>query len=363
MAKRRVISKKKIIRFIFFCIIFLIVVGLMGAIFAYQNSLKPVDSKGKAITFEVKENSTLLTLAQPLKESNLIRSEFFYKLYIKLHHKNKIKVGTYSLSPAMTVDEIINILGDNNSNIESLVTFKEGINMRGIVSLITKYTKNSANDVYTTLKDEVFLNKIIQKYWFLTDEIKNKKIYYSLEGYLFPDSYNIQPNDTVEDIFIKMLNNTEKKLNNIKTLIQSKSYTVHNLLTFASIVEAESPNKVDRKQVAGVFFNRIAKKISLGSDVTTYYSVKIDVAERDLYQSEINACNAYNTRCTSMKGIPVGPINNPGIESIMATLQPSSHQYLYFVADKNKKTYYAKTYQEHLNIVKTLKEKGLWFTY
>lgn len=363
MAKRRVISPKKIIRFNIIVIIFLCILSGVVFVFQYQESLKPVDSNGKNISFKVEENSTLLTIAPSLKKAGLIRDEFFYKLYIKLHQKQEINVGTYSLSPKMAVAEIVDVLGRKNSSTQNLVTFKEGINMRGIVSLITKNTNNKAEDVYTKLSDEAFLNRMISKYWFLTDKIKNKKIYYSLEGYLFPDSYNIKVDDSVEDIFMMMLNNTEKKLNSIKSLIQRQPYDVHEMLTFASIVEAESPNKKDRKKVAGVFYNRLENKISLGSDVTTYYSVKIDVHERDLYQSEINDCNDYNTRCTTMKGLPVGPINNPGLESIMATLEPTDNDYLYFVADKNSKTYYAKTYNEHLKIVNDLKEKGLWYTY
>ena len=85
--------------------------------------------------------------------------------------------------------------------------------------------------------------------------------------------------------------------------------------------------------------------------------------ERELYRSELNDCNAYNTRCKTFKGLPVGPIANPGIESIEAVLNPSKHSYYYFVADKNKKTYFTKTEKEHNQIIAKLKKENLWYEY
>ncbi len=363
MAKKRVLSKRKIFRF-FLILLLLVITGMIiGFFIMYHNSLQPVSTNGKEVSFPVEENSTLYSLSSSLKEKKLIRSEFFYKLYIKLNQKEKVRVGTYTLSSTMPMSEIVDILGGKNYQGETLVTFREGLNMNKIISIIAQHSKNTPKEIKAKLKDNEFLDRMIQKYWFLTNDIKNPKIYYSLEGYLFPDSYNISYEDTIEDIFIKMLDNTEKKLEKIKSLIQSQKYSIHKMFTLASIVEAESPNAQDRKKVAGVFFNRIRNNMALGSDVTTYYSIQIDMTERDLYQAEIDDCNDYNTRCATMKGLPVGPVNNPGIESIIATLQPSNHDYLYFVADKNKKTYYSKNYQDHQKVVARLKELGLWYTY
>ena len=113
-----------------------------------------------------------------------------------------------------------------------------------------------------------------------------------------------------------------------------------------------------------MFYNRLNAGMSLGSDVTTYYGAKVDVSQRDLYQSELEEYNAYNTRNSKMAGrLPVGPICIPGIDSISAAINPEHHEYYYFVADKNKKTYYSKTYSEHESIVATLKEQNLWYEY
>lgn len=110
-----------------------------------------------------------------------------------------------------------------------------------------------------------------------------------------------------------------------------------------------------------MFYNRLNSKMSLGSDVTTYYGAKKDMTS-DLTQSELNAINGYNTRADKMEGkLPVGPICNPSLESIKATINPSSHDYLYFVADKNGKVYLTKDYETHNKVILDLKNKGLWY--
>ena len=104
--------------------------------------------------------------------------------------------------------------------------------------------------------------------------------------------------------------------------------------------------------------------MSLGSDVTTYYAIKVDMSERDLYQSELNKYNPYNTRGPRMEGkLPVGPISTVSIQSIEAALDPEETDYLYFVADKNGKIYFGKTVEEHNKNIQTLQNQGLWYTY
>lgn len=126
--------------------------------------------------------------------------------------------------------------------------------MRGIAKLIKENTSNSEDDVYKKLKDEKYLNSIIEKYWFLTDDIKNSKIYYSLEGYLFPDTYRFNSKDvTVEEIFNKMLDQMEKELNKYKKQIENSKYSVHELITLASITQSEGYNEDDLK-ILPVYF-------------------------------------------------------------------------------------------------------------
>ena len=237
--------------------------------------------------------------------------------------------------------------------------------MRSIANTISTHTTNTEDEVYNLLKDTEYLNSLINEYWFIDEKILNKGLYYSLEGYLYPNTYEYMNKDvSIKEIFKTLLDEMDKKLSPYKTDILSNKYSVHEILTLASIVELEGANSDDRAGIAGVFYNRLNSNMQLGSDVTTYYAAKIEMSDRDLYQSEINDKNNYNTRSSYLAGkLPIGPICNPSIKSIEAVLYPKTHDYYYFVADINKKTYFTKTYSEHLATRNDLIEAGLWYMY
>lgn len=333
---------------------------------AYKIGIGRVSKDESLKEIEVTSGTTYMSFSKILKQNHLIKSEFFFKVYVKLHKPNSLQTGKYELSENMNVKEIISVLSNGstyNPNVVSL-TFKEGINMRSVAKIIADNTENTEEDVFVTLSDPNYLDELIKKYWFITDEIKNKNIYYSLEGYLFPNTYSVNKTDNVKKIFEMMLDNMSLKLSPYKDQIQSSTHTIHEILTLASIIELEAGNSNDRSGVAGVFYNRLKSGWALGSDVTTYYGAKIELHERDLYQSEIDDYNAYNTRNSQMAGrLPVGPICLPSLDSISAAINPTISDYYYFVADKNKKTYFSKTYEEHAQTVASLKSQGLWYEY
>lgn len=312
------------------------------------------------------EEGTINDIAKTLKDNNLIKNVSIFKVYIKLTNKSNLKAGTYELSENMGVEKIVKILEEGtkyNPN-EISITFKEGINIRKIATLISENTNNSYDDVIKKASDETFIDTLIDKYWFLTEDIKNKNIYYSLEGYLFPDTYRFNNREvTTEEIFTKMLDEMDKKLSKYKAEINKSDLNVHEIITLASIVELEGAKATDRKGVAGVFYNRLNSSAypTLGSDATTYYASKIDDWSYSLTYKELNDCkNKYNTRCSSNTGLPIGPICNPGIESIEATINPDKHEYYYFVADCNGKVYLTKNSTEHNNIINKLKKEDNW---
>ena len=312
------------------------------------------------------EKGSIDSIAKTLKDNNLIKNVSIFKVYIKLTNKTSLKAGTYELSENMGVEKIVNILEEGtkyNPN-EISITFKEGINIRKIATLISENTNNSYDDVIKKASDETFIDTLINKYWFLTEDIKNKNIYYSLEGYLFPDTYRFNNREvTTEEIFTKMLDEMDKKLSKYKDEINKSDLSVHEIITLASVVELEGAKATDRKGVAGVFYNRLASSAypTLGSDATTYYASKIDDWSYSLTYKELNDCkNKYNTRCSSNTGLPIGPICNPGIESIEATINPDKHEYYYFVADCNGKVYLTKNSTEHNNIINKLKKEDNW---
>lgn len=347
----------------------LIVLLVMCALGYYKVSLEPVDKNSKEeITLEVKKGDTYYSLASELKQKDVIKSELTYKIYLKLNRPSDIKAGTYKLSKSNSVSDIVHILSNDGiytNPDEITIKFLEGKHMRYMAKVIDSNTNNTVSDVSKLLKDKDYLNSLIDEYWFIDKSILNKDIYYSLEGYLYPNTYNFTNKDvTVKDIFKKMLDEMDKKLSPYKQDIINSKYSAHEILTLASIVEVEGGNSTDRAGIAGVFYNRLNSKWSLGSDVTTYYAAKVELSERDLYQKEIDDKNAYNTRSDYLAGkLPVGPICNPSIDSIKAVLYPKKSSYYYFVADKNGKTYFTKTYQEHLAKRDELIRAGLWYNY
>ena len=178
---------------------------------------------------EVTSGNTYMSVSKILKENNLIKSEFFFKVYVKLHKPSSLQAGKYELKESMNVKEIIKVLSNGstyNPNVVSL-TFKEGINMRNVAKIIAENTENTEEDVFVTLSDTNYLDELIKKYWFVTEEVKNKNIYYSLEGYLFPNTYSVNKTDSVKKIFEMMLDNMSLKLSPYKEQIQSSTHNVH----------------------------------------------------------------------------------------------------------------------------------------
>ena len=312
------------------------------------------------------EKGSVSDIAKTLKDKDLIKNELFFQIYVRLTGKTNLIAADYELSKNMGVRKIVDILSskDGAKSTSVSITFPEGINMRKVATIIANNTNNTEEDVFNLLDDNSYINDLIDKYWFLTSDIEKEGIYYPLEGYLFPNTYSLKSKDvSVEEIFKILLDETSKQLNKYKSEIENNKLSVHEILTLASMVELEAVTDDDRNGVASVFLNRLSNDMSLGSDVTTYYAAKIDMGERDLYKSEISDCNDYNTRCSTFKKLPIGPISNPSISAIKAVIEPIDSDYYYFVADKDKKVYFSKTSAEQSNIIAKLKKEGKWYEY
>ena len=325
--------------------------------------LSPSSLKNEEVSFIINEGDSLVEIANNLKQEGLIKNEKFFLGYLTLKDARSLYAAKYHLNKNMSLNKIVKTLKSGGVNPDEItLTFNEGLNMRQIATIIEENTNNSYDDVIKEANNEEYINELIKKYWFITKDIKNKDIYYKLEGYLFPDSYNFNSKDiSVKSIFDEMIKNTDKKLEKYKKEIEKSNYSVHEILTMASILELEGLDKLSRKDIAGVFYNRLNSKMALGSDVTSYYGAKKEMTS-DITQSELDTVNPYNTRSDSMVGkLPVGPICNPSIESIEAALNPNKHEYYYFVADKNGKIYLTKNYETHNKVIADLKNKGLWF--
>ena len=335
-----------------------IILLTIGGVFVYFST--PVDKNDEnVIEVVIPQGTTTKKIGSILKEKDLIKSELYFSLYTRFFNHNSLKASTYKLTKSMSLADIVTSLekGSTYDPDALVLTFKEGKRITDYVKLIANNTSYSEDEIIELINDKTYLNELINDYWFLTSDILNKDIYYPLEGYLAPDTYFFNKDVDVKKIIETLLDEEEKNLNNYKSILENSS--VHNYLTMASMAELEGKKLEDRKNIVGVFNNRIKTGISLGSDVTTYYALQLPMTEK-LTLEQYNTINPYNTRPTSKAGLPVGPICNPSKESIEAAVNPNNNDYYYFVADKHGTVYFSKTAQEQNKVISELKSKGEW---
>lgn len=351
---------KKKVKPLAFVLLFLLL-GLLICIFSYSYFMSPVDSKNTEDVEVIVTNGMMSReIGKVLKEKNLIHSEFFFKVYLKLTHSDSLKASTYLFQKSMGLKEIVNDLkaGSTYNPNQIRITFKEGLRFTDYAEEIAKETNHTYDEVLEVMKDSSFLQEMISKYWFLTHDIFNSQIYYALEGYLAPETYFFDDKDVeISDIIETMLKQTEKNIEAYRDKIKENP---HYYFTMASIVELEGTNSENREMIAGIFENRLSSGMNMGSDVTTYYALQLPMTS-DLTAEQFRTLNPYNTRSDAMIGkMPVGPICNPGKSSIASSVNPTKSDYYYFVADKNGKIYYTKTMADHNKKIAEIKANGDW---
>lgn len=328
------------------------IVGIGGFIFV-NSALKPIDADAtETIEVEIPIGSGLNTISTLLEEHNIIKSAKVFKYYAKFNNESKFQAGNYSLTQSMTLDEIIESLKTGKVYREPLfsITIPEGLTLQQIGERIEKHTDYTKDEFMILVTDGEFIQDMMATYpELITDEVLQGDIRYALEGYLFPATYPFfEDQPSLEEIIAMMIEQTNKVVDEYRSLLVEKEMTPHELLTFASLLEKEATAQTDRETIASVFYNRIKSDMPLQTDPTVLYSLG-EHKERVLYE-DLEVQNPYNTYVN--KGLPPGPIANAGVSSIEATLSPSSTDYLYFLADKEGTNHFAKTYEEHLEYKK-----------
>lgn len=322
--------------------------------------VSPVDSKdNEDIKVVIEKGTSGSQIGDVLKEKNIIKSKILFKVYLKIYKVNSLKASTYRFKRSMSLKDVIKLLEDGYvSNDDALkLTFKPGERITNYAKVISDNTDSNYDDVIALMKDKEYLSGLINNYWFLTDKILDEDIYYPLEGYLAPDTYFFDRDVDVKTIVKTLLDEMEDNLEKYKTTMINDP---HYYMTMASIVQLEGTNTENRKQIVGVFKNRLSSGYNLGSDVTTYYALQADMKE-DLSAQQFATINPYNTRGANMIGkMPIGPICNPSNSSIEASINPDINDYLFFVADKHGNIFFTRTNQEHDKKVAEIKAKGDW---
>jgi len=313
----------------------------------------------KTIYFVIEPGTTKTEIAKNLENAGLIRNQYVLDLYM-IFSAPTIQAGEYELSPNMTPKDMIVKFQNGDVRItSSTVTLVEGKRITDYaLTLDNKYSFSKA-EFLEKMTDDSYISSLVQsgKYWFLTDAILDSSIYYPLEGYLYPDTYEFLETASIETVVETILNHTLLKLEPYKEQIEASGKSVHELLTMASIVEKEANTKENRQKASQVFYSRISSNMSLGSDVTTYYGVHKTMGD-ELTIGELNDPNPYNTRLTdgSMNGkLPIGPICSSDITSIEAALSPSDTNYYYFVANVcTGEVFFQESYEEFIQKVREL---------
>lgn len=333
----RLIKEKKWISF--GGITLLIIIFTM--FFWFNSMLKPRDITSEVfVSFEVDRNSNARELAQKMKEEGLIKNSFVFNVYARLNKLDaKIKSGKYLLSSSMAPAEILDKLVSGNAIDESVkTTIPEGSNLEKVALILEKNKLISKESFVEKAKVHFFK----EKYSFLKDFPSDN----SLEGFLFPDTYYFSPGEKASYYIERMLDRfKDVYFDKIEPqLREKKDMNLYELITLASIVEAEAVLEKERPIIAGVFYNRLNVDMPLQSCATVEFALGEHKEVLSNKDTQINS--PYNTYINT--GLPPGPIGAPGLSSILAVLNPKKVDYFYFVAKGDGSHVFSITYEEHI---------------
>lgn len=334
------IKKKNNQMKIFKTLIFILIAVFLVLIFSYNRSINRSNNSGTEKKFTIESGQGLGSIAKNLKEEELIHSKTYFKVYSILSgRQGSFRSGEYTLSSKMDIKEIVaELTKPVFLKAEEKITFIEGWNIENYNEAILKSNlENKADFLKQSQKN------YSEEFSFLKDKPKNK----SLEGYLFPDTYRFYVDIKSDDMIKKMLSNFDKKLSEqMRADISAQGKTIFEIVTMASVIEKEVRSANDMKIVSGIFWNRIKNGQALESCATLAYILGVNKSQYSYEDTRINS--PYNTYIN--RGLPAGPIANPGLKAIEAAIYPEHTAYNYFLtASETGETIFSKTYQEHLN--------------
>ena len=312
----------------------------------------------KEVTISIPENPKLSDVSAELERKGVIKESGFFEMYAKLTKNETFSQGDYKIKTNMDYEAIINYLGSMQNRTDTIkITIPEGMSVQEIAAYLVKKGVLSSPDHFLELCASEYFD---EDYAFVKHKNDSKR-YYKLEGYLFPDTYECYKNERAELTITRMLDNYEyrttndqnvdgySKAVNIEKLVKKdKKYDMNEILTLASIIQAEAASVEDMYNVSSILRNRLEYDVDygvskLGLDSTKYYPYRSRSAvpkdQRKNYKSR------YDTY--TKDGLPPGPICNPGMQAILAAIYPNDTNYLFFCHAKDGTPYYAATLEEH----------------
>lgn len=299
----------------------------------------PPTSSEEVVNFDVPTGSSSQAIAKRLVEEKLIRSEHVFRLVVRYRGTGRrLQAGTYVLRRNMALWDILDEFEKGQVTLISW-TVPEGLTVPAIAELWEKVGFGAAKAFQEACESPHLLER-----HGLADK--------TVEGYLFPNTYKFAKGTKVETVVEMMLDEFKQRwTDSFDEEARNLGHTRHEIVTLASIIEKEAQSESERPRISSVFHNRLRRKWRLQADPTVLYA--LENPERLLTKADLSVDSPYNTY--KYKGLPPGPIANPGIDSIIAALRPEKTDYLYFVAIGEGKHYFSKTLSEHNRMIRKMR--------
>jgi UPF0755 protein len=312
--------------------VLLIAAAIVMALFVPAAWFSEPKSGAPNLTISIAASSTAATVADQLVEKGILTTTMGYRLYAMIDAAaNKPRAGSYTVQPGMSYRVIAKKIASGPQRDEVSVKVIEGWSLMDEANML--------KDMGVTL-EKPLVSDYESDYPFLAGLPKGV----TLEGYLFPDTYRVWKDQLPEGLIKKQLDEFTKKTDDFGTELKKQGRSMNDVVTLASIVQKEVADKSEMKTVAGIFWNRLKIGMPLQSDATVNYITHAGNTRPTA--KELKSESPYNTYLN--KGLPPGPISNPGADALEAALFPEKSSYLYFLTDANGKLYLAKTLDEHI---------------
>lgn len=313
--------------------IFLLVIAT-GSALTYvfvKRSVEPIDpTSTETVEIEVPLGAGSGYIGELLEENGLVRSSTIFRFYTRFKNESSFQAGTYTLSPSQSIDELIETLKTGKVIVvpDIKLVIPEGFTIDQVIARLAKVADIPKEEISEQLSDREYIQSLVNEHEMLTDEVLQEGIYHPLEGYLFPATYEFNKGVTLNEIIDEMLLPTESMYQEYKDRVADSGRTFHETLALASVVEKEAVSTEDRREIAGVFENRLNAGMKLQSDPTVWYGT----GETSIFTSfaDLENDSLYNTY--RYEGIPIGPIAAVSRDAFEAVLNPNDTENIYFYA-------------------------------
>ncbi|MDF2659467.1 MAG: aminodeoxychorismate lyase [Paenibacillus sp.] len=333
----------------------LILAGAGTALYV-SNALKPVEAGDKEVRIQVEAGLGSGQIANLLERSGLIRDAKVFRYYLIYKKEGgRFQAGEYDMKPGMALDDIIAKLNAGDTVKEELVrvTIPEGLTVPQIADKLAVHP-GFDRQAFLDLMSGTELSAVKR----IADIPEDARIRYRLEGYLFPETYELKKELTTKDIVMRLTSELERKLGDLPPdwpdKLKERGLTFHQLMTVASMIEREVVLEQERPIVASVIYNRMKIGMKLQIDATVQYA--LDKTKERLFEKDLLVDSPYNTY--KITALPPGPIASPSLSSIRAALYPADTKYMFYVTkyDGAQEHNFAETYDQHLkNIAESRK--------